>query len=252
MVEDDLDRVRRILEKLEQVRARGLFCFGSEKHGFRLNPPCSEAELEAFENKHHIHLPSDYRTFLKHVGNGGAGPYYGIYPLEKWDNFASWVMDHVPDDLLASPCPLQPELSRSSDWQDEFGKISPYQGTFSLGSQGCTYAIQLVVTGPWVGKVVYVDADGQTPYMLRESDFLSWYERWLNELLGSYKMDGFGYGPGGGESDFFRILNEPQSSFLSTTTPYCRSEQTNPSLSSSSHRRCARRRLCNGARFRDP
>jgi hypothetical protein len=79
----DLTRVHRILQKLEQVRARNLSCFGSESHAFRLNPPLPEADLQAFETSHHIRLPEAYRTFLKHAGNGGAGPYYGIFPLDK-------------------------------------------------------------------------------------------------------------------------------------------------------------------------
>src|SRR5437899_422192 len=108
--DNDLDRLRRILEKLEQVRARRLSCFGSEKHGFRLNPPLTEAELDAFEKKNHVRLPNDYRTFLKDAGNGGAGPFYGLLPLEEWDGFCGWLMDDCPGDFLARPCPLYPDL----------------------------------------------------------------------------------------------------------------------------------------------
>jgi HEAT repeat protein len=225
MVNLHLSRVRRILDKLEQVRSRGLSCFGSESHGFRLNAPLPEADLQAFETKHHIRLPDGYRIFLEHAGNGGAGPYYGIFPLDKWNDFAGWVPDDRPDDFLARPCPLHPDLNPAPDWADRFGGVSPYQGTLSLGTQGCSYGMQLIVAGPYVGRVVYVDGDGNPPYVVREPDFLSWYERWLDELLQGYKTDWFGYGPGGGEDDFFRILNDPWASddFKSEATrAFCR------------------------------
>jgi hypothetical protein len=210
MVDTALSRVRRILDKLEQVRSRGLSCFGSQSHSFRLRSPLPETDLQAFEIKHDIRLPEDYRTFLRCAGNGGAGPYYGIFPLDRWNDFADWVLDNRPDDFLARPCPLHPDMNPTPDWADQFGDDCPYQGTLSLGSRGCSYGMQLIIAGPHAGKVVYVDADGSPPYMVREVDFLSWYERWLDELLQGYKIDWFGYGPGGGEDDFFRILNDPQ------------------------------------------
>jgi HEAT repeat protein len=210
MAEAQLLRVRRILDKLKQVRTRRLSYFGSDNHCFRLNDRLGEADLEAFEQTHRIRLPSDYRAFLQHGGNGGAGPYYGIYPLDKCNDLADWVMEERPDDFLVRACPLHPDLKPTEDWAEQFGDASPYQGTLSLGTRGCTYMMQLVLTGPYSGRVVYADADGHPPYMIREPDFLSWYERWLDELLGGYKMDSFGYGPGGGEEDFFRILDDPE------------------------------------------
>lgn len=211
MSESNLVRVDRILQKLAQARSRNLECFGSHSHGFRLNVPISESELQAFETSHKIRLPEDYRTFLTHAGNGGAGPYYGIFPLDKWDDFADWFRDgDLPDNFLALPCPLHPKLKLTENWEDSFDESTPYQGTLSLGSQGCSYGMQLIVSGAAVGRVVYVDVDGQKPYICNEPDFLSWYERWLDELLQGYKLDWFGYGIGGDEDKFFLILDDEQ------------------------------------------
>jgi HEAT repeat protein len=211
---DHHQRVLRILEKLGQVRARGLSCFGSDSHQFRLNAPATEADLQAFEADHHVRLPADYRAFLLYAGNGGpgyggAGPYYGLYPLDHWDGFTSGVVDDAPADLLSRPCPLHPDLT-ADDWERGFAPESPYQGTMSLGTMGCSGMMQMVVTGPFAGRVVYVDADGHPPYMVHEPDFLAWYERWLDELLAGYKITYFGIGPGGGEDAFLRILDDPQ------------------------------------------
>ena len=157
---------------------------------------------------HGIKLPADYRAFLKYAGDGGAGPYYGIYPIKKWNDFADWLVDERNPGFLALPCPLYPDMQREDDWEEDLDCESPYQGTISLGTQGCTYAMQLVVSGPYAGRVVYVDADGQTPYMVRNGEFLEWYERWLDELLGGYDLHWFGFGIGGTEEDLLRILDQ--------------------------------------------
>jgi len=212
MVEENVIRVKRILEKLAQVRERGLSCFGSEAHHFRLNAPLSNDEIVRFETEHDIRLPDDYRAFLEHAGNGGAGPFYGIYPLKKWDDFASWVLEDVPERFLVLPCPLHPDLEPTADWMEKLDGVSPYQGTLALGTQGCTYASLLIVSGPYAGRVVYVEAGDQPPYMMYENDFLSWYERWLDELLKGYKTHWFGFGLGGDEEDFIHILQDSETS----------------------------------------
>ena len=207
VIDEQAARVRQILGKLEQVRRQGLTCFGSESHKFQLKRPLAAAKLAAFEKRHGIRLPGCYRAFLEHAGNGGAGPYYGIYQLDNWDDFVTWISDEaLPADFLARPCPLRPGRNTQCTARDH----ADYQGTISLGSQGCAYVMLLVVTGEYAGRVVYADADGQPPYMVREHDFLAWYERWLDELLQGYDPAWFGYGPGGGEAEFFRILESAE------------------------------------------
>jgi len=44
---------------------------------------------------------------------------------------------------------------------------------------------------------------------VRESDFVTWYERWLDELLGGYDLGWFGFGVGGDESHLFGLINNP-------------------------------------------
>ncbi|KAB8141201.1 hypothetical protein F8S13_20595 [Chloroflexia bacterium SDU3-3] len=204
-------RVQRILKKLAQVKATHIPDKKSSPDQFQLVPPLSEAEVQAFEAEHRIRLPEDYRAFLIHAGNGGAGPIYGLYSLDKYNDFADWVEDEIPDDFLARPCPLSPGMPQTPDWREPFGDTSPYQGTLTLGSRGCTFETQLIVAGPYAGRVIYVDADEHAPpYFVREPDFLAWYERWLDELMLGYNQLQFGYGPGGGELELWQILDDPQ------------------------------------------
>lgn len=213
MTETNEQRIERILEKLKRVRHEGLTCFGAESHKYRLNSPIDEQSLRRFETEQGVNLPPDYRCFLKSAGNGGAGPYYGIYKLNQWNDFHDWTTDAPPDNLLALPCPLHPEMRRDSDWESQFiDCVSPYQGIISIGSQGCTYEMGLIVTGEYAGRVVYLDADGQAPYVVRERDFLRWYERWLDELLRGNDMFWFGYGLGGDEASLLGLLENPATS----------------------------------------
>ena len=58
--------------------------FGSGLHNYELKPPLPAEEIEAFEKKYGITLPEDYKYFITQVGNGGAGPFYGVFPLGEW------------------------------------------------------------------------------------------------------------------------------------------------------------------------
>src|SRR5437016_4283502 len=77
----DLGRVKEKLDRLRQKDA-AFQVFGADQHEYRLNPCLTEAQIQKFERAYEITLPPDYRAFLMEVGNGGAGPYYGIVPLE--------------------------------------------------------------------------------------------------------------------------------------------------------------------------
>ena len=204
-------RINRILNKLKLVKKRKLSSFGSQTHQFKLNKKLTESEIQKFEIEQGITLPSAYRTFLQFAGDGGAGPYYGIYPLKNWNNFATWIIDNVPDNYLQRSSYLKPGWNKMPEFSEdeilyEQQHIDLYQGTLSIGTQGCTDETLLVITGEYRGRVVYADADDNGLYLCREKDFLSWYERWLDEMLNGYNTHSFGYGPGGDANDFFRLI----------------------------------------------
>ena len=82
-MELDSAHVRTVLARLRAAQPQ---VFGADKHRFELNTPLPEAEVAAFEREYKVELPLDYRRFLTGLGNGGAGPFYGIFPLGRMDN----------------------------------------------------------------------------------------------------------------------------------------------------------------------
>jgi HEAT repeat protein len=202
------ETIPRILGKLDVARRRRLSCFGSDAHRFRLNPRLSDEQIAEFEQAHGILLPEDYRLFLTCAGNGGAGPFYGLLPPERWNDAGN---DEVPG-ALARSSPLRPDIPKENDWSAALGCTweEMFQGTITLAHEGCTYYALLVVTGNYRGRVVYVDLGGSgSPYFMRDAGFLAWYERWLDELLWGYDIEWFGFGLPGREEDMVAVLRSP-------------------------------------------
>lgn len=212
MADPDIERVRRIVDKLARVRDRGLSCFGSSSHGFQLQDPLPPADLTAFEQRWGVRLPEDFRAFLLYAGRAGAGPDYGLTGTGYWRCSEDHQDDYPTEARLRRPSLLRPGRN---PWVDEIDPDSPLDphddGLLGLGTRGCEYMTSLIITGEYRGRVVYLDEGNYaSPYVSREPDFLSWYERWLDELLWGYAIGGFGYGPAGGESEFFAVLDDPR------------------------------------------
>jgi HEAT repeat protein len=195
--------ISRISGKLAQVRGQGLECFGSQRHHFVLARPLSEAAAVRFEEEHGLLLPEGYRAFLTRLGNGGAGPYYGLLPLERCA---------ADSGQLARPSPLKPGIRGLSD-ADTVACLEPeslLDGAITLVQQGCTYSSLLIVTGPHRGCVVNFDLDlSAPPDFARDAGFLPWYERWLDELLWGWDNTWFGYGLPGQEPALAAVLQTP-------------------------------------------
>ena len=45
--------------------------FGSDQHGFVLNPVLPEGRVLAFERNFSVRLPREYRDFITKIGDGG-------------------------------------------------------------------------------------------------------------------------------------------------------------------------------------
>ncbi|MFJ7334385.1 SMI1/KNR4 family protein [Streptomyces sp. NPDC101116] len=164
-------RISRIRSKLAKMpyQAQRSHSVCGEGHQFRLGPRVSTSEADAFEAENHIALPAAYRAFLIELGGSGAGPFYGLLPLEKCRLF---TMNRKPVD--GSPRGFT-----------HVGHPYAQQGDLFLHiiEMGCSDLCLIGVTGPLAGRVVTGNADGfWSPNVSSARDFLSWYERWLNHM----------------------------------------------------------------------
>lgn len=195
--------------QLARIRAKIALIHGNEwltrgtftgwEHGFVLNPVVAPEVIEALEKKHHFVLPEAYRLFLLTVGNGGLGPDYGLSPFSRLEEAYEYFSREL--DLVGEPCPLIPgQTLPKRHWERVFDldDITQHQGTIMIADCGDDISIRLIVTGPARGHVVILDNEWRRPVFPYRSEFLGWYEGWLDyqivtkqlaEALSSFVMD---------------------------------------------------------------
>ena len=203
--------IQRICTDLERCRDANPQpkVFGSDSDGFILNPPVKPSVITKFESRHKVSLPNDYREFLTQVGNGGAGPYYGVFKLgemddsfdhKPWkgnDGFIGVLSDPFPHTKAWNDLPPYPEEQDDEETYEAeleaFDQIywDPKQvnGAIPICHQGCAYRNWLVVTGAEAGNVwedLRVDEKGLLPVKSkskRRLTFLDWYNQWLQAAV---------------------------------------------------------------------
>ncbi|MEJ8305444.1 HEAT repeat domain-containing protein [Saccharibacillus sacchari] len=190
-------QLERIVWKLKMAMRRddALKEFGANRHGYRMNAPLELEKIAKFEAESGIALPYEFSEFLQVVGNGGAGPYYGIAALDPHG-----IAGPLKQKCLLSPNMTQEEWGSRIAFLDDLS-IEPeersrlqnelYGGLLGIGSMGWTFEMMLVLNGPYRGRIVYVDRSYQIPFFTYEANFLEWYERWLDEIIGGYDTGWF-------------------------------------------------------------
>lgn len=195
MLDGALDR---IAEKVRMARERDLRPFGAESRGIPpLNPPLPEAEVAAVEARLGVALPEEYRAFITRVGDGGAGPAFGLWRLGSGLREAG--ADAHPQ-LLATSFPHEQDWNPDKDpeviafWdRADAGEVSEAEedlqgrreaaGTLPLCDEGGGYTHLLVVTGPTRGTM-WIDSRGaDAGFLWIRATFLEWYERWIDDVL---------------------------------------------------------------------
>lgn len=174
--------------------------FGASTHKYELKPVLSMAEVEAFEKRHQITLPKEYVFFLTQVGNGGAGPYYGLATLEKVissdEHVAAVSNEALIDKALTKEKwkRIMDETEEDDDLYDE-AMARLYGGMLIVGTQGCTYDNLLLVNGSETGKMVYIDWNLDSDYgpYLTGMSFLDWYEQFFKEIIQGNSTTSYGY-----------------------------------------------------------
>jgi hypothetical protein len=199
-------------QKLDSLRTGNTSIFGSDYHGFLLHKPLAEIEVAAFEQEHSIRLPTDYRHFLTKIGNGGAGPDYGVFPLgysdglgdklEQWREGESivgklseqFVHQTAWNDLSGKPQEDLLEQDEAEYWRQLESFEGFYwgnkimNGAIPICHEGCAQRIWLVVTGQEAGYLwrdKRCDHTGIAPLRLSDGSkatFSGWYSEWLDQI----------------------------------------------------------------------
>lgn len=205
-----------ILASLQQLAQRDphFQAFGAAEHQYQLNPCLSAGDIETIEAEFGITLPADYAWFLTQVGNGGAGPFYGLYSLqdslEVHTDFASPASLTTPFPLTSATLPdehqlalLEEQIEAAQAAEDEDLETELYEqyqallfpsewanGYLHLCDYGCGISFFLVISGAATGSVWEnraVDAIGLMPSTelgnTEPIGFLEWYQLWLDQAL---------------------------------------------------------------------
>lgn len=162
-----IPRIRRKLAEVPFIPNRS-HSFGEEHHQFRLEPPLTERQLAQFEAVNGIELPAAFRDFLTTLGSVGASPFYGLLPLERCTFYTMNPQG-------------EPDMPRG------FTGVEPHHPDGDLFLDiilaGCTDVVLLGITGPLTGRVLTGNSDGfWGPNVSSATDFLAWYERWLDQM----------------------------------------------------------------------
>jgi len=202
------EQIKRIKEKITLLRRldKGYTVFGSQKHRYLINATVSVGSIREFEEKHRVTLPEGYTRFLTEIGNGGAGPFYGLEQIQ--DSLCCDLDYKQKSDLLN---PGQPFLHTESwnmifessvdeeedEYENEREKFEEkyfdkehMNGVLAICNYGCAISLNLVVKGQEYGKMWTDDRgsdNGIHPsYELGNKGsigFLEWYELWLDNSL---------------------------------------------------------------------
>ena len=174
------DLIHRRLAEIQQQDPEHKI-FGARRHHHRLGPRLSTRDVTAFERKIGVELPKSFRAFLTEVGNGGAGPFYGLYNLEEAFRLDAMEIPEGPLRFYTTPFPhtanWNPPLDALPEDYEEGRWIT---GSLLLAEFGCGAFHRLVVNGKVAGEVWFDDrcADGG---MAQERDFFEWYMSWLDQ-----------------------------------------------------------------------
>jgi hypothetical protein len=216
--------VYRVREGLGELRRRDPDAernFGAKRHAYRLHPVARDSAVARFERKHAIELPLDYRAFLTEAGNGGAGPFYGVFALGEMDHnfdFKRWkVGEHVgmPSRCFAHRAKWNlsaTTLKRLQASEDDTEILRLYwlrvDGAIPICHEGCALRDWLVVTGRERGHVWHdatADFRGWFPWPCDSRGtrsrrplprsrpdrmtFSEWYLDWLERALAASRHE---------------------------------------------------------------
>ena len=179
--------------------------FGAEAHKYGFRPTIPLEEVRAFEQEHQLRLPENYVRVLTELGNGGAGPYYGLYPLDRIFEYSA----DLPEPVTGKAETFIDDTINKEKWNgllrqmDESEDDAAYDALLEkflanvivIGTQGCTYDSLLMCGGASKGKVFNIDWNMMEDYGPIPSymTFEEWYLGFFREVAAGNDLWNFGY-----------------------------------------------------------
>jgi hypothetical protein len=214
-------RIKRIADKIDRLRAldQDFSVFGSVHHRYELNPPVASELLAAVEAQIGVPLPADYREFITSIGDGGAGPSYGLMRLTENEGQLSYLDADFPytadsplrlaNDLHLKE--LSDQIDRACEGADRGAETAAWEafnqyvdvfyrevtkGITFLADKGCLSFEVLVLRGQEAGHVWSFDVSDElgafplTDHSGKPLTFADWYENWLDTSLADPRAAG--------------------------------------------------------------
>jgi SMI1 / KNR4 family (SUKH-1) len=217
-------RIGLILKQLDELRRLDVErrINGADDHHYSFGEPVEPELLGLVETTLGSTLPADYRCFLTELGDGGAGPYYGILSLEEsiirsaaalpyWEEPGEvGVRESIPTlpaftrdfplesdvdfgEIIGKPASWEEHvalLDRDPEYEAKWGELQarymaePYDGGWiPICDFGCGDFFTLVLRGKRRGTIWVNSLDGATGFYCLEVGFEQFYMRWLDHAL---------------------------------------------------------------------
>ncbi|EGI6810015.1 SMI1/KNR4 family protein [Escherichia coli] len=204
--------VERIKQKIPRISSCDPNCgfLGAKQWEYRWPPAVSEETLLAFEQQSGVSLPRAYRIFLRYIANGGPCYGYGLWPIEQCLVQGLLSVDNRLPQRLSQ---LDIQQIQEIAFTDE-GHHPVFNGLLQIGFND----IYLVITGQYRGRLLLSAFNSDFPVtsetfqFLYDADFLSWYERWLDEIVAGMDMETFGTDVPGSQAQLRALFMATQNS----------------------------------------
>jgi len=206
------ERIIEILNQAQEIDSK-YEQFGASKHRYRLNSPIRASFVRSVEKRYGFTLPEDYFCFITEVGDGGAGPDYGIdsfteflkkgkdaYAERFWEEYRnSLAKPFMPrkmaaDEVKEYAIATREAYDRNPDRYYIYEKSEPYDlcdtdGFYVLGTHGCQWDFGLILSGDRRGQVF--DTDNEGAYAFVAGSFEEFYQNWLDYISDTerFRMD---------------------------------------------------------------
>lgn len=178
-----MDFVTEVKSLAELARARDTDFreFGAREHRYEFNPSIGIDKVREFETASGLTFPEAYVQYLTQIGNGGVGPNYGLFPLEKikaiYDPNEEIFLDKEDNaEEWAEICRAYDESLENDDGEYLRIESRAFNGSVIIGTPGCTMYTILMCKGENYGKIGVIDSDmvEECPPQISDKTFEEW------------------------------------------------------------------------------